>query len=248
MTTEDVDLFTEKDPESVDATNPLAALVGEGKKFKTPEDLAKGKLESDAFIKQLQAELAKLREDFNGRIKLEEFMDRLEKTSTTQAPSNQGTTPNEQVPAGNIPKSITKEDIESLLAAREREATEKANVRHVAEVLKSTFGDNFQSVVNTRAKELDLDTAYLADLAKTRPSAFLKIMNTGKAPEPGPSGNVIPKSSVSATSFNSQTAAFKKFSDFEKIRRENPKLYHSKDVQAQMYALTKEHGDAFLKS
>jgi hypothetical protein len=145
MTVENI-LFEEADPTLTSTTNvnPLEALVGEGKKFKTAEDLARGKLEADNFVKQLQTELATLREDLNGRIKLEEFMDRLEKTPTATANGNsQNTTSNEpgagatSQPPLNV---ITKEDVAP--AIREREATEKANVRHVAEALRSAF-DNY---------------------------------------------------------------------------------------------------------
>ena len=45
--------------------NYLAELVGEGKKFKTVDDLAKGKWNSDSMIETLKAEIATLKAQAN---------------------------------------------------------------------------------------------------------------------------------------------------------------------------------------
>jgi len=77
-------------PDTIDTIDPsknyLAELVGEGKKFKTQEDLARGKAESDAYIKilekrsdELRNDYLKLRDDYSSRAKLEEVVDQLTK-------------------------------------------------------------------------------------------------------------------------------------------------------------------------
>ena len=62
----------------------LKELVGEGKKFKTVEDLAKGKAESDAFISSVTRENKELRdsykkaiEEVNSRTRLEDLVTKL---------------------------------------------------------------------------------------------------------------------------------------------------------------------------
>ena len=52
------DAFSTNTPTGDTNPSPLAELVGDGKKFQTVEDLAKGKQESDAFIVKLQDENA----------------------------------------------------------------------------------------------------------------------------------------------------------------------------------------------
>ena len=66
----------------------LAELVGEGKKFKTDKDLARGKYEADLYVKTLERQLdelrndhLKLREDYTARAKLEELLGQLEAKS-----------------------------------------------------------------------------------------------------------------------------------------------------------------------
>src|SRR5712672_125043 len=42
----------------------LQELVGDGKKFKSPEDLARGKYEADSYIKILERRLDEMRDDY----------------------------------------------------------------------------------------------------------------------------------------------------------------------------------------
>jgi len=56
------DVFSTQTGDQTSKTS-LEELVGEGKKFKTVEDLAKGKLEADSFIAQLEGELKGVKGD-----------------------------------------------------------------------------------------------------------------------------------------------------------------------------------------
>src|SRR5882762_1576622 len=65
----------------------LEQLVGEGKKFKTAEDLARGKAESDSFIEimkarmdELRADHLRLREDHQASAQLKDLIDSLQKS------------------------------------------------------------------------------------------------------------------------------------------------------------------------
>jgi beta-phosphoglucomutase-like phosphatase (HAD superfamily) len=59
------DLFDTNQPDQPQIPdNPLEALVGDNKKFKTVEDLARAKWESDQYIKTLEQGRDQLREDY----------------------------------------------------------------------------------------------------------------------------------------------------------------------------------------
>src|SRR5690242_15072647 len=91
--------------------DPLELLVGEGKKFKTPQDLAKGKMESDKFIVQLQKEQAALREELNKRLSVEEFVEKMNKAPAPSAstPPNQGTEERDLQNTANLtPEQVSK--------------------------------------------------------------------------------------------------------------------------------------------
>ena len=66
------------DPTTIDPAtieNPLETLVGEGKKFKDADALARAAIEKDRFILQLQAENAQMRTSLKGEQKIDEFLD-----------------------------------------------------------------------------------------------------------------------------------------------------------------------------
>jgi len=57
---------------STETTSPVETLVGEGRKFKTIEDLAKAKLESDTYIERLKSELEDVKNQVGRAANLEE--------------------------------------------------------------------------------------------------------------------------------------------------------------------------------
>src|SRR5882757_7528259 len=72
-------------PQLDQSRNYLADLVGPDKKFKTNEDLARGKAEADVTIElfkkrqdELRTDYLKLREEANEQAKLQDLLDRLE--------------------------------------------------------------------------------------------------------------------------------------------------------------------------
>ena len=71
-------------PKEETQTSELADLVGEGKKFATVEDLAKGKQESDRFIEQLQGELSGLREDLGKRMTSEQVLEEINRQKVAE--------------------------------------------------------------------------------------------------------------------------------------------------------------------
>lgn len=244
MNTED--LFKTNDQE---VDNALEALVGDGKKFKDAEALAKAKLESDRFIKQLEQEKAQLLEDLKGRMKLEQLMDKLDKAPIVNTGTDQNTKSEEKSTENKeSQKGLTLEDVEQLLSKKEQEIRQKTNVETVAQKMKEMFGDNFQEHVNNRAKDLDLDVSYLADLAKNRPTAFLNLMKTEQKTSAKTNSDNLLFSHAMNTAGMNNTKLPKKFSDFSKLRKEDPVKFYSAPVQQEIYKLTQEYGSDFLNS
>lgn len=250
-----VNLFElpEDDNDSVNIDNALEALVGEGKKFKTVEDLAKGKVQSDAFIKQLIAEKKAAVEELNRRASLEDMMTELKK-SNAKVPPNSDNTGQTSVnaPAPDAPKTLTIEDVNRLLADKDKANREANNLSFVASTLSAKFGPQFQSVVNDKIRELGLTTQYMETLAKELPNAFLNIIGEPATESRGLNLDAfVPKSSVNSSAFSGGAnggKSPKKFSDFEKIRKEDPRRYATSAVQDEMFKLTAQYGDDFLKS
>lgn len=254
-----VNLFQSADPAPTFDPNKdyLTELVGDDKKFKTPAELARSKVEADLFIEQLKRETAQLRQELEGKLKLDDLLTRIE-SSVAPKTNNVMETPsgtNNNSSGNPSANGITKEEIEQLLTQREKETIERNNLTKVAETLAAKYGPDFQKVVNQRAQELELDERTLTELAKNKPNSFLKLMDVSKeapASEPATVRNLsslVPAGNVNSSSFSQNTnSGMKKMSDFSKLRRENPRLYHSPSTQMEIFELTKKYGDAFLNS
>jgi len=72
----------------------LEQLVGDGKKFKTAEDLARGKAESDSFIEimkvrmdELRADHLRLREEHQASAQLKDLIDNYKNPKTAIIPA-----------------------------------------------------------------------------------------------------------------------------------------------------------------
>jgi hypothetical protein len=157
-------------------TNVLETLVGEGKKYKTPEDLAKSRIEADAFIEILKSELATVREEVkklgltdDRKIQLEKLMSSL--TNTT----NDGTTKPDQKPTGGAdqtPKALSHDDVVRLLEQRDAEAAKARNFAAALAPFRKVHGEKTDEALAKKAAELGMPVESLLDLAKTSPVAF----------------------------------------------------------------------------
>ena len=253
---DNTETVTTETTETNDIANPLEELVGEGKKFKTAEDLAKSKLESDKFIKQLQSELEGIRTDLNDRLSMEEYLAKLDQKM--QAPTKPTAEDSSQTRTETgDPSGLSIEQIEALIEQRvsEREAKSRVdqNVQKVQSMGQQAFGPDYKKVFQTKANQLGIDTDILNKMAEQNPEGFLNIMgvseaittkqksDTNKAIFGGASSEVNTEAKA-RTSSSGQP----RMSDFTKMRKENPKEYWSPAVQNQMMKYTAEYGSDFL--
>lgn len=174
--------------------NPVETLVGEGKKFKDVEALAKGKLESDAFILQLQTEMAGLREVAQQNINAETQLNELKNELIALREASV----QPKVPTGPV---LTATDIDNLVekSLTKKEATRTATqninesnnriVRHYGTVEKA------QEAVRAKAGELNVTVEYLKDTAARSPTAFIQLMGIVPKQASGPSEGTFLQSS-----------------------------------------------------
>lgn len=236
-------------PEVTDDGSAFDQLVGEGKKYRDNEALAKAIIEKDRFIDQLKSETAGLRQDLQEKSTIEELMTKLD--SLTQGnppvPSNDGNPP---VPNSNPPSnSLKHEDIQNLVKQTLTQETQKAlqerNIKTVEDKLKETWGPNYLSKLKAKQAELGETPEYLESLAGRNPKAFFKLLDIESVPSSNPNQHVPPANRMRT---DAPKGMPKKFSDFSKLRKANPSEYWSPRVQNEMLKLTQEYGDAFLKS
>lgn len=222
--------------------DPVIALVGEGKKFKDTAALARGKLEADRHISNLEGEMQALRQELEQRISLEKFLDRLD---TSPEPKKETTTP----PPVSQPTTLTPEDIRNAVKqeiSTERDISQRqSNVAFVRRELEKAWGDKFPAKLEQAASEFG-GKDFLASMAEKNPKAFLKLLGVGHAPMPEPINTETVTPPTSTVSFGSAPASSGKgYKSFEKMRKEDPKRYWSPANQNEMHKLAEQMGESF---
>lgn len=210
-------------------TDPVAALVGEDKKFKTVEDLARAKIESDNFIEQLKREQAELRSELQSRPTVDrsqEILDRLEALKTKPVTEQQVHQPLERTEVNGL--SLT--DVERVLEQREQKARAQANIEKVKAKLQEAYGDKYGQALKLIAEKNGLTSQALDQLAAQSPQLVLNLMgqvktDTGFTP---PSSSVVTEFAPSAG--NPRTKSY-----YNKLKNEDRVKYFSREVQNQMY-------------
>lgn len=241
-------------PENNSNDNPLEALVGEGKKFKTPEDLAKAKMESDRFIDQLKGELAGIRQELSTRQTLEQLIDKFgsKRDHDTDHGNNQNSNGGD---GDNNVKSLTEEDInrmvEEKLSNAERTRVHNSNIETVRKALVESFGSDYVTHLKAKADELGVTEEYLQSMAKETPKAFLKLVEADKASGASrvanslfspPSG--LPSPARSPSGFSPTGTPKKSF--YDELKKKNPSEYWSPAVQNKMHKDAIALGESFF--
>lgn len=235
-----------EEPPQVDATtNYFELLVGEDKKFKTVQDLAKSKAESDAFIERLKAEQAGLRAELKTRVSLQEFMDKMNTTPQSSA-TNQETP---STATGEEPKPLTVADLDTLLDQRDQLRRQNQNLDFTKQKLIEAWGPDYAAELKKRAQDLGgLGPEFLDDLAKKQPNAFLKLLDVSTTKTEAPAQNSIFSPPASTVRISNTVNTTKDWNYYEKMRKTNASNYWSPEVQNEMFNAAKTLGDNFYKS
>lgn len=237
---------TQLDPEK----KYLEELVGDGKKFKDPEALAKGKYVADKYIDtlttrfdEMRTDYEKLREESVTRAKLEELIDQLEvRQRETDHADNQNVRKVEDKP------QIDPAQIESLIMNKIKEIesskTSEQNFQVVQAKIKETLGPNFQAALKDRIENAGLEVSYIDELARKSPTAAIKLLGL----EPTQHNETFrspPSTSQRNDSFSPQGSKKRTWSYYQELKKANPSLYFDPAITVQMDKDAQELGEAF---
>lgn len=227
--------------------DPVTLLVGEGKKFKTVQDLAKGKIESDGFIEQLKTENKALREAVASGADTSGIQAKIEQLLAAQKGSGQTSTP-----ASNQSQSepLTAEKVLDLLDRREQAKALANNASHFNSTINKVLGDKAGDIVMQRLNDLGLDKQTFDEIVSRNPQSALKLVGVKEAPAGG-QGDVAGKSTNvnTAAAFSPQHNGDQvmNHSYFEKLRKEQGSKFFSVETQKQMFDARKRLGPDYFK-
>ena len=215
---------TQTDDVNGNTSVPDLTLVGEGKKFKTVQDLEKGKIESDQFIEQLQGELQGLREDLASRVSVEEALNKLTTQNTSQSTG------------GDTSPALDAETLSKLVAEQvnqlDTQKVKQSNVQAANDKLAEVFGDKAAEHLASKAVELGVAVDFLKATAETSPQAFYNLVGLNVTTTPNTQAS---QGTINATSFNNSTNDSESWESYEKMRKENPREYWSPETQQKLF-------------
>lgn len=229
---------TEQTTETTEPTESFVAKLVEakGENWKDPEVLAKGKLESDRYISELEAQLNQLREDLKKEDYAEKILQEIRNKATDTNTVNQSLPNNDTVGTAqdDTPQSsLSEEDLKSLvektLTEREMQSTVTQNLKVVDEELVKQYGTEAQKTVAKKAEELGISLDRMKEIASESPTAFFALIGEGKK-----NFNPMVNSSVRTEGVNLQPSTERDWNYYQKLRRENRDLYYTPKVQQQL--------------
>lgn len=236
------DLFQPLNVETNDTiVATFEALVGDGKKFKTADDLAKAKAESDRFIQQVQRENDELRKEVASKQTIDEILTKVREMSNQPQIAQPPVTPPANSDSG---KEV---DIESVVATllqkREVENTVKSNTEIVSKVLTEKFGADAQIHLNKKASELGVSLDYLRRIAIESPKAFFSLIGVSEV-RPQTQPVAAPRAPGQSAPPQAHDGTRNK-NYYDSIKAKNPTEYFSSKTQQQMYKDAMAQGDSF---
>jgi len=225
----------------------VTQLVGEGKKFKDIESLAKGKLEADRHIGEITKTLDELRAELAKQDYAKSLLEQMNKASETTAEQPSSSTPSPSNTENTTQRAS--DDIEALvekvITEKERSRTVTQNLSVVNEEMEKQYGDKAGQILKAKSAELNMSLERLKEIAAESPTAFFQLVGVNNNNKKVTS--MTTQSSVRSENFNSNSQE-RDFEYYQKLRKENRSLYYSPKIQNMMLQDRTRLGDKFYKS
>lgn len=239
------------EPQSLEPTRSyLNELVGEGKKYDSPEAVARAKIFGDDHIKRLETENKQLRDDVLryreeniAKQKLEDLLDQIQGTK------REPTIP-EQQPIVRDESKIDLKQIESLIDNRFKQTeltrTYNQNLETVKNKLIERYGEDYLNAYKQQIDQLYLSKEEADDMARRKPQTFLKMLGldqpkqTQQQFQPPPRNTNLPQNSQINPVPSKRTWSY-----YEDLRKKDRNAYLSQQTQLQMLQDRMEQGEAF---
>jgi hypothetical protein len=230
------DLFQEASPPQ----DYLSELVGEGKKFSDTSALARGKWESDNYIKTLERQMDELRQDYTRldtesktRASIEEMLNRKPET----IPEPRLETPPPSKPDPREFESI----FDQRIKAHEERKKHEENFNVVRNRLVERFGSDYQSKLQQALDSTGLDQSYMNDLARRAPEAFLKLVGVEQTQE----NFQAPPRRTNLAPLN-RAPRERTWSYYQEMKKNQPTEYRSAKTNVQMHQDAIRLGESFF--
>lgn len=246
--------------DSNDSGQYLEQLVGEGKKYKSVEELAKAYSNADKFIESLKAHNEDLKGEVQKRMAIEEFIKtKTDKDDQTQQDSpvdpNAGGAEGSNQPEPNkeaepkVNESELIERIKAELAKEDEQKTAAQNTELVVNRLKEVYGneEGINKAIGDKANELGVDIKFLQDMAAKSPKGFFSLLGVeggSKTPPSSPEGRLNTAGLKPAAQASEPQPGTKAY--YDELRKKDLTTFLSARVQAQYHKDATSDPDKFF--
>jgi hypothetical protein len=231
---------TQPEIQATESTQPQDSFVqklveAKGDNWKDPEVLAKGKIEADGYIKELEGQLSNMREDLSKQDYAKDLLEQLQNkaadpTNAKNAMPNNDTGGTSE---GNTNPNLSEEDLKSLvertLTERDKDSVVKQNLNLVNNEMEKSYGTDASTKIQNKAKELGLTLERMQEIAAESPTAFFNLIG-----EPKKDFRPMVEGSVRTEGVNMQASNERDWSYYQNLRRDNRSLYYSPKIQRQL--------------
>ena len=220
------------------AVSAVDQLVGEGKKFNSVEDLAKGKIASDKHIEQLefektqvQEDLSKLAEANESQVTMQDILAKLDANNLhgEQVQTSMTDTARESDISGMVSQAMLQERAQ-LTAQANRD---KVN-SEVAAYFKGDLEKAKEHIKSTIAAS-GLNGTQFSDLSESSAEAALRVLNIQSNNQPTTSVSARADLNAGALSVGSEGTRNKSYYDAKKKEMGFTKFHSDVKLQTQMH-------------
>lgn len=231
---------------STEESDFLEQYVGEGKKFKDVNELAKAYANADKFIPELKTDLQNTREFIAEELKKIAERNNVEPPVLTEERR-------EHLPSSDAPPKDAGEDLEARIAKalEERDEIKKfqSNAAIAESVLVEHLGSKEEAIkaVQAKAVEMGVEPSYLKEAAFKSPKVFFNLMGINPESKPTSHNTPAPSSEVNPNMLGAGKPKPSTYEYYNQLRKSDPKLYWSPKVQANMHRDAQENPDFFKR-
>lgn len=188
---------TENTDEKSTADQLLASIVNENgeQKYQTPEEALKGAAHAQKYIKDLESELAELRDKGNASEKLDELLDAVKSKGSGEGAEDTSAMKPEDV------LTIVKDYFSDAKAAETREN----NISTVTKVFRDRYGKDASDKLYNKAEDLGLGKEEINRMIANNPKAALNVLGEALPKEKSGKDPVTTPASVDTGQFREST-------------------------------------------
>lgn len=256
MSTDQADVFepqqedqtqeTQQQPSQQEPTqeqqSPLGDLVGEGKKYKTVEDLVAGFYHAQNHIATIEQE----NEEF--RNKMEQQESEYRGSQAVLDALEQRNTPSQKEPtsSNSSDEEAVRNLVEQVVEQKSTEQKKADNIKKANQRATEMYGDKAKSKVEEAAASLNVSVDFLRQTASTSPAAFEKLVAENTQQGQNTMTGASPQPSNVNTQAMPKHDGEKNFAYYNKLRKENPSAFKSVAVQKEMMQQRSRLGKDFF--